>query len=129
MQMTTLTIQYPIGKCELFAGSMTAPATSLASVGWIYFNQLSASFCRFARQLVKEVTPGRVCYRLSQTVIVNHSVDVQILNRYQTVSVNNLTAVLVGEVVTSPANPFVNAAILLYERGGVQGWPVRHSLV
>lgn len=78
---------------------MSATATGLAGIGWIYFNECSASFFRFAGQHVKEIRPGRVTDTLpkratscGKAVVMQHAVDIQIFNRNQTKLVNNLTS-------------------------------------
>jgi hypothetical protein len=86
---------------------MTTLAASLAGIGRINFDEAPASFCRFAGQHTKETRPGRVTDAFSQTMIVEHPVDLQIFHCNQPKLVDNLAAVLVREVGSTPANPLV----------------------
>ena len=59
---------------------MVAPAAILRRVGRVDFDQRSASFFRFAREMIKELRPGRVTDAFGKTMIVNHPIDMQIFN-------------------------------------------------
>ncbi len=52
---------------------VVAPAAILRGVGRIDFDELSASFFRFAGQLRKEGRPRGICNAFGQTMIMQHS--------------------------------------------------------
>jgi hypothetical protein len=83
-------------------------ATGLAGIGRINFAECSASFSRFTEQHTKETRPGRVTDGFSQTRVMEHPVDLQVFNRNQTELVNNLAAVLVRKISSTPTNPLMH---------------------
>ncbi len=87
---------------------MMAPAAILRRVCWVNLDKLPTSFFRFARQLREKGRPRRIVNALSQTMIMGHAVDMQVLYRNDSELINNLTTPLMGEVVTPELNPFVN---------------------
>jgi hypothetical protein len=89
---------------------MMAPATILRRVGRVDFEERSASIFRFARELLKELRPCRLGNTFCQTMIVDHAVDVQVFNTDGPKGVDDLSTVLVGEVVTSPFGPFIHTS-------------------
>jgi hypothetical protein len=97
-QMATGTVIGPLTQRHLLP--MMAPTTILCGVGRIDFDERSASFFRFARELVKEGRPGRVTDAFGETMIVHHPVDVQIFHTDHPKTVYNLPALLMGEVLT-----------------------------
>lgn len=87
---------------------MSTFAASLAGIGRVNFNEGSASFFRFAGQHTKETRPGRVTNAFGKGVVVQHPVDVQILNRNSPELVYHLSAVLVREVGSMPPDALMH---------------------
>jgi hypothetical protein len=87
---------------------MMAPAAILRCVGRIDFDELSASLFRFTRQLTKELRPCGIMNALRQAMIMGHPVDMQVFYADDTVGIDNLSALLVGEVLTAERNPFMD---------------------
>ncbi len=100
---------------------MMTPATILRRVGRVDFEQRSASFFRFARELLKELRPCRVGNTFCQTMIVDHPIDMQIFNTFGTICVDNLATLLVREVVTSPFGSFMHTSDHLAMRAPLFG--------
>ena len=100
---------------------MVTPAAILRRVGRIDFDSSSASFFRFAEQLVKKSRPGGIGNALGKTMIVRHMIDTQIFNGNHVVAIDDLSAFLMGEIVSSEGDPFVHAchglAVLASLRG------------
>jgi hypothetical protein len=108
--MTILTIEYSLRKFELDTGSLTTSAARLASIGGIDFDKDAPSVSRFGTQLLEKATPRRIHDGLSQTVVFVHVVDTQIFYRYQAVAIDNLAALLMGEVLAF--SPLTGLAVL-----------------
>lgn len=89
---------------------MSTPATGLTGIGRIDFEQLVASFFRFALQLGKEHAPCRVTDRFRQTMIVHHPVDLQVFDTDHAKGVDDLAAVLMGEVLPTPCNALMDTS-------------------
>src|SRR5260221_9343330 len=87
---------------------MMTPAAILTRIGWIHFDSHSSSFFRFGEQLVKKTRPRSVCNALSKTMVMHHPVDCQIFYTDDTVAINNVTAFLMGEVVTPEADALID---------------------
>src|SRR5450759_5196631 len=86
---------------------MVAPAAILCRVGRIDFDEHSASFFRFARELVKELRPRRVTDALGQTMGVNHPIDVEIFDTDHPELIDDLSTLLMGEIVAAPFSSLV----------------------
>ena len=87
---------------------MVTPAAILRRVGRVDFEERSASFFRFAREMLKELRPCRVTDTFCQTMIMNHPVDMQIFDTNDPKGVDDRSALLVGEIVTSPFGSFMD---------------------
>ncbi len=107
MQTTARTIEYPDRQGYFLP--MSTLAARLRCVGRVDFDKRSASFFRFAGQLSKERRPGRVTYAFRKTMVMNHSVHVEILNTNEAKLIDNLARVLVCEVLASPPCTFMYA--------------------
>ena len=107
MQIAARTIEYPFGKGHRL--SMTATATGLAGIGWVYSNESSASFYRFAAQHTEKARPCCIGYRFGKAVVVKHAVYPQVLHKNTAVVVYDFSAVLVAEILTFKGNPFVSS--------------------
>src|SRR6266702_1260026 len=97
--MTARTIEHSDIQGHLLP--MSTYATCLTRIGRIDFDKRSASFFRFARELSKEGRPRGICNAFGQTVMMNHSVDLQVFHTDDTETIYDLAAFLVGEVVSS----------------------------
>jgi hypothetical protein len=58
---------------------VSTPATGLRRIGRIDFDELPASFFRFARQSLKKSCPRCIVNAFCETMIMNQTVDGQIL--------------------------------------------------
>jgi len=105
--MTARTIQYSDIQGHLLP--MSTYATCLTRIGRIDFDKRSASFFRFARELSKECRPRGICNAFGQTVIMNHSVDLQVFHTDDPETIYDLAAFLVGEVVSSEGDPLMHS--------------------
>lgn len=79
---------------------MPTSAAILRDVGRIHLDSSSASFCRFAEQLVKKSRPGRIVNTFRETVVMRHAVDMQVLNADDAKPVNNPPTLLMTEIRT-----------------------------
>src|SRR5213083_1558479 len=100
MGMTAGTIKYPNIQRHLLA--MSTSAAGLTRVGRIDFDERSASFFRFARELGKECRPRGICNAFGKTMIMRHAVDHQVLHGNQAKGLDDLAAFLVREVLSTP---------------------------
>ncbi len=87
---------------------MVAPAAILGRIGRIDFDERSASFFRFARELVKELRPCRVTDAFRETMVMYHPVDLEVFDADHAEAVNDLAALLMGEVLTSERDPLMD---------------------
>ena len=88
---------------------MVTPAALLGGIGRVDFDELPASFFRFAGQLGKEGRPCRVMNALGQTMVMGHAVDMQVLNADDPIGIDDLTTLLVGEVLPSPRDSLMDS--------------------
>lgn len=89
---------------------MVAPAAILSGVGRSDLDELSASLFRFARQLRKELRPGRIMNAFGQTMLVGHAIDVEVFHTDDAKPSHNVMAVLVGEVGPSERDPLMDTS-------------------
>jgi hypothetical protein len=87
---------------------MMAPAAILRRIGRGDFDKHSASFFRFARELGKECRPRGICNALGKTMVVNHAAHLEVFCADDPVGIDNLTALLMGEVLSSEADAFMD---------------------
>lgn len=87
---------------------MMTPAAILAGIGGVDFESRSASFFRFAQQLIKKSRPTRIVNALGQAMIVNHAVRVQVFYTDHAVAIDDLAAMLVGEVISPEADTLMH---------------------
>src|SRR5437879_9712820 len=85
-----------------------ASATILTGIGRIHFDSRSASFFRFAEQLVKKTRPRGVCNALSKTMVVHHPVDMQVFHTDDAEMVHDFPAFLMSEVVTPKSDTLIH---------------------
>jgi len=88
---------------------MSTPATCLTRIGGIDFDSYSSSFFRFGEQLSKECRPRGICNAFGKTVVVNHAVHLEVFYTDDPIGIDNLTTILMGEVLSSEANPLMDA--------------------
>src|SRR5947209_20152964 len=86
---------------------MMAPAAILRRVGRIHFDELSASFFRFAREFVKELRPRGIGNAFGQAMGMNHAVDAQVFYAHGPELVDDLPGLLMREVVSSEGNTLI----------------------
>lgn len=87
---------------------MVTPVALLTRVGKVDFDCRSASFFRFAEQPLKKTRPRRVLDAFRQTMVLRHTMDVQIFHTDDPEPINDAATRLMREVVTPEADPFVN---------------------
>ena len=88
---------------------VVTPAAILTGVGRIDFDQLSASFFRFAGQFAEEFRPRGICNAFCKAMVMGHAVHVKVFYRNHPETVDDLPRRLVSEVVTSERNPFMDS--------------------
>ena len=88
--------------------SMVAPATILTGIGWVDFDSRSSSFFRFGEQLVKKSRPCRVLNAFGKTMVMGHSIHLQVFDADDPVGIDNFAAFLVREVLPPEANAFMD---------------------
>jgi hypothetical protein len=87
---------------------MMTPAAFLTGVGGVYFDKRPASFFRFARKFVEKPCPRGIMNAFRKTMIVGHPIDVQVFHTDDGKAIDNATAFLVREVVTSEGDPLMH---------------------
>src|SRR6266699_573158 len=87
---------------------MSTDAACLTRIGRIDFDQLSASFFRFARELTKERRPRGVCNAFCKTMIVNHPVHVKVFDADHPKAIYDLATFLMREVLPSELDAFMH---------------------
>lgn len=107
MSMTARTSEYPFRERHLLP--MSTPAACLTGVGRVDFDELPASFCRFAGELGKERRPGGVRNAFRKAMMVNHAARVQVFDGYHAVAIDDLPAFLMGEVLSPECNALMHA--------------------
>jgi hypothetical protein len=75
------------------------PAAILRCIGWTDFHQLAASFFRFALQLTEKSRPCRIMNAFGQTMGMRHAVHLEVFHANDAEAVNDVTTLLLGEVV------------------------------
>jgi hypothetical protein len=111
MQLTTRTIKYPLREAEPPLGSQSMPTTTtrLTGISRVHsYETTPGPFCLDDQHTVK-TSPRRVRDGLSQTMIVEHPVDFQILNRNQPEAVDYTTGMLVSEVASTPCRSLMHS--------------------
>src|SRR6266496_1950073 len=92
---------------------MMTPAAILTGIGRVDFDERSASFFRFARELSQERRPCCVTDAFCQTMIVNHPVHKKVFHADHPEAVNDLPALLVREIVASEGDALMNTRYFL----------------
>jgi hypothetical protein len=87
---------------------MSTLATRLRGRGRIDFDERSASFFRFARELGKECRPRGITDAFRKTMIVEHSVHTEVFYADDPVGIDNLAAFLMGEVLPPKADTLMD---------------------
>src|SRR5438874_11385929 len=88
---------------------MMAPAALLGCVGGVHSYIRPASFCRFAGQFGEKLRPRGVMNAFSQTMLMRHAVDRQVLDADDAEAINNATAMLMAEVIAPPSDTLMHA--------------------
>ena len=89
---------------------MSTPATGLGGIGGVHSDQLTASFFRFARQLLQEGRPRHITDRFRQTMAVKHAVHVQVFHADDPELLDYFPALLMGEVLSAPRDPLMHTS-------------------
>ncbi len=87
---------------------VSAARAILGGVGGVDFNQCTTSVFSFVRKIVKELSPGRISDTFGKTMIMNHTIDIQVFDSDDTVLIDKLSAKLVSKVRTSVSYSFVD---------------------
>ncbi len=90
--------------------SMSTLAAHLTRIGRIDFDEHPASLFRFARELGKEGRPRGIGNALGKTMILGHGLHLQVFHTDKPISIDDLAACLMGEVLTPPGNPLMHAS-------------------
>lgn len=88
--------------------SISTPATVLAGVGRVDLEELSASFFRFAGQVREKGRPCRISNALGKAMILHHAIDVEVFDTDHAEAINNLSGLLMGEIVPLELHPFMH---------------------
>src|SRR5579859_546285 len=101
MQTTARTIEYALAQTQTFIGRQAVATTAarLTRVGGVHADETAGGTCCLPRQQFAEPGPGRVTDAFAQTVIADHAVHREILNRDGALPVDNPAAMLMREVV------------------------------
>src|SRR5688572_422279 len=104
---------------QIFLDHFTAAATPLTGVAGIDLPCTAPSIFSFVRSVFNKLTPSRIGDGLRQTVILEHSANVQIFKNDDSVFVDQLTAFLMSKVSAQVCYALVNkshylAAILSF---------------
>lgn len=87
---------------QVFFDNRTTTGTSLGSVFGVNQYNTPASFCRFARGVLYKSPPGYVSYSLVNgfVAVCLHPINVQIFKDHQPKTVDQLSAFLMGKIIT-----------------------------
>lgn len=83
--------------------SLRAASTGLTRTSWINFHEHTSGALSLVREHEKKVGPSGIVDRLTQ-IATSKTFDVQVFNNYQTISVDNLTRLLMVKVLSLVAN-------------------------
>src|SRR5262245_15325152 len=89
---------------------MATARAVLTRVRRIHRHILSTGPCCLVRKELRELTPRRVMKTLGETPVMHQPVDRHILDRDQVTLMDNATAVLVGEIASSPGEAFIHTS-------------------
>ena len=107
MNMTARTIEDPHIQGHLLP--MSTDAACLTRIGRIDSHIYPASFFRFAGQFAEKCRPRGITDAFGQTMVVNHSVHMQVFDADRTKAVYNLPGLLMGKVISTEFNPLMNS--------------------
>ena len=88
---------------------MSALRAILTGVRGVHRHTPATGPCCLVRKEAGELTPRRITNALGETMVVDHPVDRQVLDRDQIKGVDNATAVLVSEVAAPPAGALIHS--------------------
>jgi len=108
MNMTAGTIVYPFRERHLLA--MSTPAACLTRIGRVHSDILPASFFRFAGQFAEKFRPRGIRNALGKTMIMGHTVHLQVFHTDDPIAIHKAAAFLVREVVTPERDPLMDAS-------------------
>src|SRR3990167_2652876 len=81
--------------------------TGLACISWINFNELSTSSFNLVRQHLDKAIPRDIVYAFSEMMILNHVVDLQVLDRNYFKSFDNIETCFMQEIMPLVENSFM----------------------
>lgn len=87
----------------------SAADTCLTCAGWVDFNDHARSLFRFRAQLIDKARPSCITDRLGDVVISHQALNVEILNRNESVLIHNLARFFVMKVAALIANVVVKS--------------------
>lgn len=86
---------------------MVTPAAILTRISRVHSHIASASFLRFAGQFAEKLRPRCIMNAFGKTAVMGYAVDMQVLHTDDPEPINDLTALLMREVVTAKGYPLV----------------------
>ena len=86
---------------------VVTPAAILTGIGRVHFQQSVTSFCRFACQLIEERRPCRVTDAFGKAMVMEHTVQGQVLHADRTIGIDHFPAFLMGEVRSFEGDTFM----------------------
>jgi hypothetical protein len=87
---------------------MSTSAACLTRIGRVDFDELASSFFRFGAQLTEECRPRDICNTPGKAMMVNPAIHVEVFDTDDPVGIDDLTAVLMGEVLSSKADTLMD---------------------
>lgn len=89
---------------------MMTLAAFLTGIGGVDSHILPASFCRFAGEFAEKCRPRSILNAFGETMVVGHAIDVQVLDADDPIHIDDLSAVLVCEILSVPGDPLMHAS-------------------
>src|SRR6266699_2296654 len=89
---------------------MSTPAAGLTAISRIDSNVCPASFFRFAGQFAEKFRPTGVMNAFREAMIMSHAVDMQVFHTDDPKGIDDLPALLMGEVVTPEGYSFMHSS-------------------
>lgn len=105
MQATTRTDIDTVGKSQFLP--VSASVAVLGCIGRVNFHQIPTGAFSLVGEHGEEPGPGRVRNAFGQTMIMDHTVDVQIFNADGPVFIDDLTRFLMNEVIPPKTDAFM----------------------
>jgi hypothetical protein len=81
----------------------------LGCVGWIHLYEQPTSVSCFVGQVLDELIPGCILNALAKTMVLDHVVDSQVLNRYDSEPIDDFSRLLMSETNSLVLDPLVDS--------------------